>query len=123
MLKAIDKSCHRTKDVTISKPPIELRRLTGCDVNKDIQISDRLQLGGIDIEMKNVDRVFRTYIKEMEDKTVYRAEESISYKASSDDSSLRHALKNIRNRCDPMEDRFGKLEEKIDRLLSAAVRD
>lgn len=98
-------------------------RLAGCDVNKDIQVSDRIQLCNIDIEMKNVDRVFRTYIKEMEDKTVFRAEISISYKASNNDSSLCYALKNIRNRSEPRDDRLGQLEEKIDRLLSAIDRD
>jgi hypothetical protein len=102
-------------------PPIELWRLTGCDVNKDLQISDRIQLCGIDVEMKNVDRVFRTYIKEIEGRSVYRAEESISYKASSNDSSLFHALKNIRGEPEYIQKRFDQLEEKVNRLTSALL--
>ena len=51
--------------------------LTGCDINKDVTVSDKLQLTAIDIQLKDADRVFRLYIKSLGDKAVYRVEESL----------------------------------------------
>jgi hypothetical protein len=51
--------------------------LVGCDVNKDVEISDMMQLTGIHIQLKDADRVFRLYIKSLGDKAVRRAEESL----------------------------------------------
>jgi hypothetical protein len=39
--------------------------LTGCDINKDITVSDKLQLTAINIQLKDADRVFRLYIKSL----------------------------------------------------------
>jgi len=58
-------------------PPIMKWILTGCDVNKDVTVSDMLQLTAIDIQLKDADRVFRLYIKSLGDKAVYRVEESL----------------------------------------------
>jgi hypothetical protein len=58
-------------------PPITEWRLIGCDINKDITVTDMLQLSAIDIQIKHADRVFRVYIKSLGDKAVYRAEESL----------------------------------------------
>lgn len=57
-------------------PPITEWRLVGCDMNKDIAVTDMLQLTAIDIQIKDADRVFRVYIKSLGDKAVYRVEES-----------------------------------------------
>ena len=51
--------------------------LTGCDINKDITVSDMLQLSAINIQLKDASRVFRLYIKSLGDKAVYRVEESV----------------------------------------------
>jgi hypothetical protein len=58
-------------------PLITEWRLVGCDINKDIAVTDTLQLTAIDIQLKDADRVFRVYIKSLGDKAVYRAEESL----------------------------------------------
>ena len=58
-------------------PPIMKWILTGCDINKDVRVSDKLQLTGINIQLKDADRVFRLYIKSLGDKAVYRVEESV----------------------------------------------
>jgi hypothetical protein len=58
-------------------PPIMKWILTGCDINKDVIVSDMLQLTAINIQLKDVDRVFRLYIKSLGDKAVYRVEESL----------------------------------------------
>src|SRR5215467_9499930 len=51
--------------------------LTGCDINKDVTVSDKVQLTAIDIQLKDAGRVFRLYIKSLGDKAVYRVEESV----------------------------------------------
>ena len=60
-------------------PPIMKWILTGCDINKDITVSDKLQLTAINI---HADKVFRVYIKSLGDKAVYRVEESVKMRCS-----------------------------------------
>jgi hypothetical protein len=62
-------------------PPIIKWILTGCDINKDITVSDMLQLSAINIQLKEADRVFRLYIKSLGDKAVYRVEESVKMRS------------------------------------------
>jgi hypothetical protein len=63
-------------------PPIIKWILTGCDINKDVTVSDTLQLTAINIQLKDADRVFRLYIKSLGDKAVYRVEESVKMRSS-----------------------------------------
>jgi hypothetical protein len=63
-------------------PPIMKWILTGCDINKDVTVSDKLQLTAINIQLKDADRVFRLYIKSLGDKAVYRVEESLKMRRS-----------------------------------------
>ena len=63
-------------------PPIMKWILTGCDINKDVTVSDKLQLTAINIQLKDADRVFRLYIKSLGDKAVYRVEESLKMRSS-----------------------------------------
>jgi hypothetical protein len=60
-------------------PSIMEWHLSECDINKDIEISDMMQLSSIDIQLKYADRVFRQYIKSLHDKAVYRCEESLAF--------------------------------------------
>jgi hypothetical protein len=63
-------------------PPITKWILTGCDINKDITVTDMLQLSGINIQLKDANRVFRIYIKSLGDKAVYRVEESVMMRSA-----------------------------------------
>jgi hypothetical protein len=63
-------------------PPIMKWILTGCDMNKDVTVSDMLQLTAINIQLRDADRVFRLYIKSLGDKAVYRVEESLKMRCS-----------------------------------------
>jgi hypothetical protein len=63
-------------------PPIMKWILTGCDINKDVTVSDKLQLTAINIQLKDADKVFRLYIKSLGDKAVYRVEESLKMRSS-----------------------------------------
>ena len=56
--------------------PITKWVLTGCDINKDITVTDMLQLSAINVQLKEAGKVFRLYIKSLGHKAVYRVEES-----------------------------------------------
>jgi hypothetical protein len=73
-------------------PPIIKWVLTGCDINKDVTITDMFQLSAINIQLKDANRVFRLYIKSLGDRAVCRVEESVKMR-----SYLVDALHRIRN--------------------------
>ena len=89
-------------------PPLMEWRLRECDINKDVEVNDRMQLTAIDIQLKDLDRVFRLYVKTLGDKAVYRVEESIT----THNAFIYEALRSLRN---PHE----KLEKKIEELCVA----
>ena len=72
--------CARLRVMLV--PPIMKWILTGCDINKDVTVSDKLQLTAINIQLKEADRVFRLYIKSLGDKAVYRVEELVKMRCS-----------------------------------------
>jgi hypothetical protein len=51
-------------------------KLNQCDVNKDIEINDMEHMTLPDIQLKMIDRVFRLYVKALEQRAYYRLEES-----------------------------------------------
>jgi hypothetical protein len=77
-------------------PPISEWVLTGCDINKDITVSDMLQVTANNIQLKHANRVFRLYTKSLGDKAVYRVEESVKMRAC-----LVDVLHTIRNPIEP----------------------
>ena len=84
--------------------------LSECDINKDIEISDMMQLSSIDIQLKYANRVFRQYVKSLHDKAVYRCEESLAF----NNTPIVEALEQIRNP-------YKALENKIDNIAAAIV--
>jgi hypothetical protein len=72
-------------------PPITEWLLKQCDVNKDMQINGLMQLTLPDIQVKQMDRVFRLYVKAVGENAVYRVEEAMTL-----DSTLFEALQQIR---------------------------
>lgn len=75
-----------------------------CDVNRDIEINDKLQLTLPDIQLKDADRVFRLYIKSLQDKAVYRTEESLTL-----NKILPNAVKNIINPYKSVENKLASM--------------
>lgn len=92
-------------------PSIMEWTLKACDLNKDILISDKAQLTLPDIQLKYADRVFRLYVKIIEDKTYYRSEESLTL-----EQILPEALDKIRHPYRSVEDKIDQLTEKINQL-------
>lgn len=56
--------------------------IMGCDINKDIQVSNSMHFSGLKIQVKHLDHLFRLYIKDMGDRTVCRVEQALSPKMS-----------------------------------------
>ena len=81
-------------------------RLKQCDVNKDIEISDKMQFTLPDIQLKYVGRVFRTYVKVLGDRTVYRGEESLKVDLRFSDAfdSIRNPNTNLQKKIDELTD-------------------
>jgi hypothetical protein len=91
-------------------PPIVDWRLIQCDVNKDVEISDKMQLTLPDIQLIYAGRVFRAYVKLVGERAVYRGEESLKV-----DLRLTNAFDSIR---DPNRE----LEKKIDYVIELVQR-
>lgn len=58
--------------------PVSTWILTGCDINRDIQVDHMARLTGLSIQVKSAMGVFRGYVKRIEDKVVYRVEQSMT---------------------------------------------
>ncbi len=52
--------------------------LKSCDVNKDVQIDNMAQLSLPDIQISTAEKVFRAYVKIIEDKAFYRIEKPLT---------------------------------------------
>jgi len=96
-------------------PPLMSWVLKQCDLNKDIEISDRAQLTLPDIQLIHADRVFRLYVKILEGKAYYRAEESLTL-----NQVLPEAIDSIRN---PYKSIENKIEYLIELLMTAISHD
>ena len=90
--------------------------LKACDLNKDIQLSDKAQITLPDIQLTYADRVFRLYVKIMEDKADYRLEESLII-----NQILPEALDNIRHPFKSVEFNVDHLSEKISQLNNSLI--
>ena len=64
--------------------------LKSCDVNKDVEITDKCQIVLPDLQLRYVGKVFRIYVKSLDDRAVARVEESINM-----DLPLSRALESI----------------------------
>jgi hypothetical protein len=102
-----DRLVYLLKDVwERNVPPILEWVLKACDLNKDIHLDDKAQLVLPDIQLRNAGRVFRLYVKVLNNKAVCRTEESLSLSLP-----LVEALDNIRHP-------YKSIEEKIDSILN-----
>lgn len=73
--------------------------LKACDLNKDIEINDKMQITLPDIQLKYADRVFRLYVKALGEKAICRGEESLTVNLTLD-----RAFDKIRNSYEPFKE-------------------
>ena len=83
-------------------------RLIQCDVNRDVEIDDKMQLTFPDIQLKYADRVFRLYVKSLHDKAVCRGEESLKLNLLLPDAFDRNPYKSIEKKLDEILQRSNK---------------
>jgi hypothetical protein len=103
-----DRLLYRVYDLKeLYIPPLLSWILVQCDLNKDIKIDAKGQLTLPDIQMSLAGRVFRQYVKILNDKAFYRVEESLGL-----NEVLPEALENIRRP-------YRSLERKVDELPRA----
>ena len=96
-------------------PVITKWRLVGCDINKDVEISDFMQVTLPAIQLKDAGKVFRLYVKPSGDRALHRVEESFS---PSQNSSLSEAFDNILVRTTPDTKLANKVLQEIGQLKS-----
>jgi uncharacterized protein YicC (UPF0701 family) len=92
--------------------------LKQCDLNKDIEISDKAQLTFPDIQLRLADRVFRAYVKALKDKAVCRAEESLVLNQMLPEAldAIRHPYRSIENK---IENKMNALSEQVKQLMDS----
>jgi len=85
-------------------PPLMSWVLKQCDLNKDIEIRDKAQLTLPDIQLVHADRVFRLYVKILNEKAYYRAEESLTLNQALPMAldTIRHPYKTIEGKIDAL---------------------
>ena len=81
-------------------------------MNRDIGIDDKCQLTLPDIQLKTAARVFRLYIKSLQDRAVCRAEESVNL-----NFLLPEALDNIRHPYKSIESKLQVISQQINDVL------
>ncbi len=85
--------------------------LKACDWNRDVKVTDTCQITLPDIQLKTAAKVFRLYIKSLQDKAaVCRVEESVTL-----DLLLPEALDNIRYPYKSIENTLTKILEIVER--------
>jgi hypothetical protein len=90
--------------------------LKGCDLNRDVEIDETAQLSLPDIQLKHLGQVFRVYVKSLHDRSVYRAEKSLTL-----DLPLSKALDSITSPVKAMmelKNEVIRLSQKIDLMSS-----
>jgi hypothetical protein len=101
-------------------PSIMSWRLIQCDINRDVEVNDRMQLTLPDIQLMYADQVFRIYVKSLHNIVVARCEESFTLK-----SPLIGAVNKIRNPNNMLENKFdvmitltNQLRQEVDSILN-----
>lgn len=94
-------------------PDIVQWRLTECDINKDVKVSDWLQFTGLNIQVKHAFHLFRLYIKVRGENTLCRIEESVTFS----DKTVIEAINNVFNPNERLEKQIVDLVSKVDQLL------
>jgi hypothetical protein len=88
--------------------------LKQCDINRDVRVSDWLQLTGLKIQLRHAFHLFRVYIKSKGRDTVCRVEESVVFP---NNRSAVEAINDVFNPTERLEKQIVELDRKIDRML------
>ena len=120
-----DRLLYLLSDVReIIVPSLVNWRLIQCDINKDVELNDRMQLTLPDIQLIHADQVFRLYIKSLHDKAVYRCEESLTAKSPLIESvnKISNPNKVLENKVDDIISIVKQLNQKVDLLSNGKAK-
>lgn len=91
-------------------PEIMRWELKQCDINRDVRVSDWLQLTGLKIQLRHAFHLFRVYIKSKGKDTVCRVEESVNFP---NNKSVVEAINAIFNPTERLEKQILELDKKL----------
>jgi hypothetical protein len=91
-------------------PEIMRWELKQCDINRDVRVTDWLQLTALKIQLRHAFHLFRVYIKSKGKDTVCRVEESINFPHN---RSVVEAINAIFNPTERLEKQILELDKKI----------
>jgi hypothetical protein len=91
-------------------PEIIQWELKQCDINRDVRVSDWLQLTGLKIQLRHAFHLFRVYIKSKGKDTVCRVEESINFP---NNKSVVEVINSIFNPTERLEKQILELDKKL----------
>ncbi len=94
---------------------IILWELKQCDINRDVKVSDWLQLTGLKIQVRHAFHLFRIYIRSKGRDTVCRVEESVVI--SDNNRSAVETINKVFNPTERFENQIAKLENKVNQVL------
>jgi hypothetical protein len=110
-----DRLLHHVSDIRERQvPAITDWILKQCDLNKDIEISDKAQITLPDIQLRSASRVFRLYVKSLQGKAVCRSEESLTL---NNQILLLEALDNIRHPYKLLENKLDQMSHQLKQLM------
>ena len=96
-------------------PEIMCWELKQCDINRDVKVSDWLQLTGLKIQLRHTFHLFRVYIKSKGKDTVCRVEESVVFPKNN--RSVMDSINSIFNPTERLEKQIEQLTSIVDRLV------
>jgi hypothetical protein len=103
---------------TVIVPSVPEWQVTGCEVNKDINIgSDWLQFSGLHIQMKHLDHAFSLYVKAMGRDAVVRTEQKLNVKRP-----VIEAIDDIFNPAKGLEKRIENMEKMLTQILHSFLK-
>jgi hypothetical protein len=97
-------------------PDVMQWELTQFDLNRDVKVSDWMQVTGIKMQIRHLDHLFRIYIKSMQKDTVCRVEESISN--NEQNGSILDTITKVFNPTECLEKICSEISKKQDLLIS-----
>ena len=96
-------------------PEIMYWELKQCDINRDVKVSDWLQLTGLKIQLRHAFHLFRVYIKSKGKDTVCRLEKSVVI--SGNNRSVVETINNIFNPTERLERQILDIDRKVTQIL------
>ena len=98
-------------------PDIMQWELKQCDINRDVMVSDWLQLTGLKIQLRHAFHLFRVYIRSKGRDTICRVEESVVI--HDNNRFVVESIRSILNPTERLEKQISDIDGKVNQLLES----